>query len=119
MSACSNSTDALLAAADTNVRFTAISRMPKLVEDLALVVNDDVRADDVAHTIRDAGGSLLVDVVLFDVYRGRQLGEGRKSLAFSLTFQSPDRTLTTEQTAQLRAKIIRQVAQKYGAELRS
>ncbi len=111
--------DALLAQANTNVLFTGISRMPKLSEDLALVVADEVRSDDVARTIREAGGSLLVDVVLFDVYRGKQLGEGRKSLAFNLTFQSPDRTLTTEQTAQIRARIIRQVAQKHQAELRS
>ena len=85
----------------------------------ALVVAEDVRSDDVARTIKETGGSLLVDVVLFDVYRGKQLGAGRKNLAFNLTFQSPDKTLTTEQTAQIRAKIVRRVAEKYQAELRS
>ncbi|MHB9032391.1 MAG: phenylalanine--tRNA ligase subunit beta [Anaerolineae bacterium] len=111
--------EAFLAQANTNALFREISRMPRLSEDLALVVAEDVRSDDIASTIREAGGNLLVDVVLFDVYRGKQLGDGKKSLAYSLTFQSPDRTLTTEQTAQIRAKIIRQVAQKHQAELRA
>jgi phenylalanyl-tRNA synthetase beta chain len=111
--------EALLAAVKPNVLFQSISRMPKVREDLALVVAEDVHSDDVARTIREAGGSLLVDVVLFDVYRGKQLGEGRKSLAYSLTFQAEDRTLTTEETTKLRAKILRQVEAKYQAQLRA
>ncbi|MHB1357895.1 MAG: phenylalanine--tRNA ligase subunit beta [Anaerolineae bacterium] len=111
--------DALIAAAQPNVLFMPISRMPEVREDLALVVAEDVHSDDIARTIREAGGALLVDVVLFDVYRGKQLGEGRKSLAYSLTFQADDRTLTTEQTAKLRAKIVQQVEIKYKAQLRA
>lgn len=111
--------EALLAAAHPDVLFRPISRMPEVREDLALVVAEDVHSDDVARTIREAGGTLLVDVALFDVYRGKQLGEGRKSLAYSLTFQADDRTLTTEQTAKLRARIVQQVEQKYQAQLRA
>jgi len=71
---------------------------------------------DVMHT---AGGPLLREVRLFDVYRGAQAGEGKKSLAFSLTYQAEDRTLTDGEVAQLRLGIIRALEQQLGARIRS
>ena len=59
-----------------------------------------------------------MDVVLFDVYRGQQIGAGKKSLAYSLTFQSPDKTLTTEQAVQQRERIVRSLERAFGAEIR-
>ncbi|NLV74196.1 MAG: phenylalanine--tRNA ligase subunit beta [Chloroflexi bacterium] len=111
--------EAFLGAAGSLIKFKPISRMPRMSEDLALVVAEDVRSDEVERTIREAGGALLADVVLFDVYRNAQLGAGRKSLAYNLTYQAPDRTLTTEQSAKLRERILRQVAQRHQAELRA
>ena len=62
------------------------------------------RPGQVATLIRQSGGKLLVDVRLFDVYRGGQVPAGKKSLAYSLTFQAPDRTLTAEDTAKAAAE---------------
>ena len=109
----------LLAAANTTQRFRSISPMPALKLDLALVVDEEVPADALQTSIRKAGGALLVDAVLFDVYRGEQIGDGKKSLAYSLTFQSPDKTLTSEQANKQRTRIVKQLAKEYGAEIRS
>jgi phenylalanyl-tRNA synthetase beta chain len=69
--------------------------------------------------IRQTGGKTLARVRLFDVYRGAQIGEGKKSLAYSLTYQAPDRTLTDEEAAAIRNKIVRRLEHELGAKLRS
>jgi len=92
--------------------------MPAVKEDLAIVVDEGVPPDTLEALIREAGGALLVGVVLFDVYRGEQIGVGKKSLAYSLTFQSPDKTLTSEQTAKQRERITQRLADKVGAQIR-
>jgi phenylalanyl-tRNA synthetase beta chain len=110
---------ALLALAQPTKRFTPISRMPALKMDLALVVEQSVAPDALEAAIRQSGGDLLVDVVLFDVYRGEQLGAGKKSLAYSLTFQSPDKTLDSAQANKTRDRIVRALQAQFGAEIRS
>jgi phenylalanyl-tRNA synthetase beta chain len=110
--------DALIAAAERVVRHRGISRMPALNLDLAVVLDEVVASDSVEAAIRESGGKLLVDVVLFDVFRGQQIGTGKKSLAYSLTFQSPDKTLTTEQAVQQRDRIVRALERAFGAEIR-
>ncbi|MEN6478967.1 MAG: phenylalanine--tRNA ligase subunit beta [Anaerolineales bacterium] len=109
----------LIAAAQPVARHTPISRMPTAKLDLAVVVDEAVPSDRVEATIRETGGALLVDVVLFDVYRGQQLGAGKKSLAYSLTFQSPDKTLTSEEAVQQRDRIVRALQRAFQAEIRS
>ena len=109
----------LLAAAQPIKQFTSISRMPTLKMDLALEVDEAVAADEVLSVIRETGGFLLVDAVLFDVYRGEQLGAGRKSLAYSLTLQSPDKTLKSKQANKLRDRIVKILQKQFGAEIRS
>ena len=109
----------LLAAAQPIERFIEISRMPPLKLDLAVVVDEDVAANEVQAVIHEVGGRLLVDVILFDVYRSDQLGAGKKSLAYSLTFQSPDVTLTSEQATKQRDRIVEQLTRRLGAEIRS
>ena len=85
-------------------RWTDLSAQPAVYEDLALVVDEAVAAAQVETLIRQSGGKLLVDVRLFDLYRGGQVPAGKKSLAYALTFQAPDRTLTDEDTKKLRAQ---------------
>ncbi|MBM3190022.1 MAG: phenylalanine--tRNA ligase subunit beta, partial [Chloroflexi bacterium] len=109
----------LLAAARPLQRFRPISRMPVLKIDLAVVVDEAVPADAVASAIRASGGALLVDLVLFDVYRGAQLGAGKKNLAYSLTFQSRDKTLTTEQITRQRDRIVQALEKEHGAQIRA
>jgi phenylalanyl-tRNA synthetase beta chain len=69
--------------------------------------------------IRQAGGKTVTSVDLFDVYRGEQIGAGKKSLAYRVTYQAPDRTLTEKELAQTRQRIIRRLEQELDARLRS
>jgi phenylalanyl-tRNA synthetase beta chain len=90
---------------------------PPLRHDLAVVLPEDVAAATVLATARAAGGQLLNDVRVFDVYTGAQVGEGRRSLALALAFRAPDRTLSDEDVAPLRERIIAALA-GLGGELR-
>ena len=96
-----------------------LSSFPVAKEDVALVVGEDVAAADLAETLREGAGPLLESVRLFDVYRGEQVGEGRKSLAFALRFRAPDRTLTVEETGAARDAAVALAGQRHGAVQRS
>jgi phenylalanyl-tRNA synthetase beta chain len=91
---------------------------PAVHEDLALLVDRRVPAADVTAAIRHAGGYLLKDVQLFDLYEGEQIPAGKKSLAYHLTFQSPSTTLTDKQIRRQRERILQQVERQVGARLR-
>ncbi len=93
-------------------------RFPAVTEDLAVIVNEDVSAALVEETLRKAGGNLLHGVRLFDVFRGEQIGAGRKSLAYSLTYQADDRTLTDKDIEKPRAKVIRAIEGQLGGSIR-
>jgi phenylalanyl-tRNA synthetase beta chain len=95
-----------------------ISRYPSSDIDLAFVVDDSVPAAAVERTLSESGGELLVDLGLFDVYRGEQLGPGRRSLAYRLRFCALDHTLTDEELAAVRARCIEAVETAHPAELR-
>lgn len=95
-----------------------VPRFPATIEDLAIVVNEDVPAADVELALQRAGGNLLRGIALFDVYRGEQLAAGKKSLAYSLTYQADDRTLSEKDVEKLRAKLIRAVEGQLGATVR-
>jgi len=84
------------------------------LEDLALIVDEAVPAEQVADEIRQAGGATLSSVRLFDVYRGDQVGSGKKSLAYGLTYQASDRTLTDQEAAQIRQRIVRRLDETLG-----
>jgi phenylalanyl-tRNA synthetase beta chain len=99
-------------------RYVPFSPYPAVREDLAVIVDEGVPADAVAAVIRQAAGKLLVDLSLFDVYRGSQIGAGRKSLAWRLTFQAQDKTLTSEAAAGARGRIVAALTRDLGAELR-
>jgi phenylalanyl-tRNA synthetase beta chain len=91
---------------------------PPVLEDLAIVVEEKVPARKVEHVLWHAGGKLLIAVKLFDIYRGEQIPEGMKSLAYALTYQATDRTLTDAEVAKLRARIVKRLDQDLGAKLR-
>lgn len=91
---------------------------PPVLEDLAVVVDEEVQADEIEALLKGAGGHLLVDVKLFDLYRGEQIPEGKKSLAYSMVYQAPDRTLTDEEVAKIRARVIKKLESDLGAKLR-
>lgn len=110
--------DALIAQIPALHTYEPISPYPAVHEDLAVVVDRDVTAVTVADTIRQAGGYLLKEVTLFDVYEGEQIGKGKKSLAYHLTFQAPDKTLTDKVVSRQRKKIIAQLAKRLNARIR-
>lgn len=110
--------DPIVAALETIPRYKPLSRFPSSDVDLAFAVPDDVPATDVARTLRKAGAGLLRSVDLFDVFRSAQLGEGRRSLAFTLRFQADDRTLTDAEIAEARQSCIDAVVKAHNAELR-
>ncbi len=99
-------------------RYREVSRYPSSDIDLAFVVDEAVPAGAVEATLRGAGGDLLADVRLFDVFRGSSLGEGRRSLAYALRFQAPDRTLTDAEVGEARTALIEAVTAAHVATLR-
>jgi phenylalanyl-tRNA synthetase beta chain len=96
-----------------------VSEYPPVLEDLAVIVDEAVPASRVSEVIRQGAGKLLTDLRLFDVYRGEQVGAGKKSLAFGLTYQASDRTLTDNEVLQMRQRIVRRLDQELGARIRS
>ena len=102
-----------------NYSMEPVPVFPPVLEDIAIVVDEELPAERAVEVIRQAGGKLLRDVRLFDIFRGGQLGAGKKSLAYSLTYQAPDRTLTDTEATQVRQRIIRRLEQELGAKLRS
>jgi len=92
--------------------------VPPVLEDIAVIVDESVTAERVESLIRQTGGKTVSNVRLFDVYRGEQIGAGKKSLAYSLTYQS-DKTMTDAEAAAIRNKIIKRLEYEVGAKLRS
>ena len=99
-------------------QFVPVSAYPPVIQDIAVVVPEDIPAGEVEAAIADGGGDLLSRVELFDVYHGEQIGAGNKSLAVRLEFQAPDRTLTDDEVAGVRALIEDRLAE-LGGRLRA
>jgi phenylalanyl-tRNA synthetase beta chain len=111
--------DALVRAAPERVSYRDISPYPEVRQDLAFVVDEDVPAADLAAAMRAAAGDELRSVEPFDEYRGAQIGDGKRSLAFRVAFGSPERTLTDAEAAAARERIVAALADRFGAELRA
>jgi phenylalanyl-tRNA synthetase beta chain len=109
----------LFAEVPERISYEDVSSYPALRQDLAFVVAEHVAAGDLAEAARAAAGPELRELRAFDVYRGPQVGEGKKSIAFAVTFQSRDRTLSDEDAAGLRERIVEALRRLFGAELRA
>lgn len=110
--------DVILNAAQSMHRIQPVPTQPAALQDLALVVNGQTPAAEVEAVLRQAGGDLLEDIRLFDVYTGEPIPAGQKSLAYALTFRAPDQTLNEKAVNKLRKKIIKAAEHKLGAKLR-
>ncbi|UOE75626.1 phenylalanine--tRNA ligase subunit beta [Parageobacillus thermoglucosidasius] len=108
----------LLNADVEDIRYAPIPRFPSIARDIALVVDENVVAGELQKAIIEAGGSLLKEVSIFDVYKGDRLPDGKKSIAFSLRYYDPERTLTDEEVTAVHEKVIQAVKQQFGATLR-
>lgn len=99
-------------------RFEVIPRHPSITRDIALVADKNVIAGDIEKVITEAGGKMLKDVSVFDLYEGDRLEEGKKSVAFSLRYFDPERTLTDEDVTKVHDKVLKAVEEKVNASLR-
>jgi phenylalanyl-tRNA synthetase beta chain len=111
--------DALFADVPEVVAYEDVITYPAVKQDLAFVVDEDVTAGDLIAAAREAAGPELRELRVFDVYRGEQTGEGKKSIALAAAFQSPERTLSDEDAAGMRERIVAALAERFGAVLRA
>ena len=109
---------ALLALPTLAPRFQPLPRFPAVQRDLAVVVGAGVTAAEIEAAIRAAAPAWLTRIALFDVYQGSQVGPGRRSLAWGLTFQAPDRTLTDAEVNEVHARIVAEITKRFDAEVR-
>lgn len=111
--------EALLARVGSPSPPPEMTRFPAVLLDLAVVVNEDVPAAGILSTVRSSAGELLESVRLIDVYRGDQAGAGRKSMAFSMVFRSPLRTLEDDEALGARDAVAQAIEQRYGGRVRA
>ena len=99
-------------------QYKPLPKFPGIMRDIAILVKEDVLTIDIDAAIRERGGKHLESIVLFDVYSGKQIQEGYKSVAYNLVFRAGDRTLKDEEATSYIEKILRNLELKYGAQLR-
>ena len=99
--------------------YQQLPKYPAVTRDLAVVVKDEVTAYQLMAEIKVQGGGLLKDIEIFDLYKGNQIQEGYKSIAFSLVFQAQDRTLTDAEINEIHGNIQKALADKFAASLRA
>lgn len=109
---------ALLQAETAPLQYTAIPRFPSITRDIALVVEKATFAGDLKKVITEAGGTLLKEVQVFDLYEGEKMEPGKKSIAFSLKYFDPEKTLTDEDIAKAHNKVLKALEEQTGAVLR-
>jgi phenylalanyl-tRNA synthetase beta chain len=108
----------LLARVEPVRHLQPLPRYPSVSQDLSVIVDEGVSAERVEELIQEAGRGLLVGLTLFDVYRGEQVPEGKKSLAYSLTYRHEQRTLTDKEVAKVHARIVKRLEKDLAAKLR-
>ncbi|RDY24127.1 phenylalanine--tRNA ligase subunit beta [Romboutsia maritimum] len=101
------------------VIYTPLPKYPSTSRDIALIVKDEVFVKQIEDIIKANGEGLVEDYKLFDVYKGTQIEEGHKSIAYSITYRSKDKTLTDEDVAKVHDKILSELSEKLNANLRS
>ncbi len=118
MLAAELSMDALYGCAATVKLYQPLPKFPASARDIAVLVADEVPVASLEAAIRSSAGSILESVTLFDVYRGSQVPEGKKSVAYSLSMRASDRTLTDEECDAAMQKAIRALETEFSAILR-
>lgn len=111
--------DKLLAKKTGKMKFKEISKYPTISKDLAILIDKNISADEISKAIKKSAGSLLTKTEIFDVYEGKNIPEGKRSIAYSLSFGTNDRTLTDEEINNVMNKVIENLQNKMGAELRA
>ena len=112
------SIDKISVYARRNKKYSPITKYPVLERDIAMVIDEDVEVGEIEKVIQKKAKKLLEEAKLFDVYRSEKLGENKKSVAYSLKFRLPDRTLTDEEVNGVMKEIVSELEKSLGAELR-
>lgn len=110
--------EVLLRNAGKNVRYKPLPRFPAVSRDIAMLVKDEVMVKQIEDIIRQRAGKILEKITLFDVYKGKQVPEGMKSVAYSITFRAEDRTLTDEEVGKAMRKVVDGLKTGLDAQLR-
>ena len=110
--------DILYKNAQLNKKYSALPKFPAVTRDIALIVDEEVLVQDIEDVIVKQGGNILESANLFDVYKGKQIAEGKKSIAYAIVYRRDDKTLTDEEVNKVHEKILRSLEHKLGAELR-
>ncbi|MGL5507522.1 MAG: phenylalanine--tRNA ligase subunit beta, partial [Paraclostridium sp.] len=101
------------------ITYSPLPKYPATTRDIALLVKDEVFVKQIEDIIKANGEDILESYQLFDVYKGTQIEEGHKSIAYSITYRSKDKTLTDEDVAKVHDKIVSELSEKLNANLRS
>lgn len=110
--------DLLYEAADVKRMYTPIPKFPAATRDIAVLVNDEVLVGDIEDIIKRTGGQLVEKVSLFDIYKGAQIPEGKKSIAYAIVYRDHKKSLTDKEVNKVHDKILKNLENKLGAELR-
>ena len=100
------------------MKFTALDRYPAVSRDIAIVVERETPAQKILDVIRRAGKKLVRNMEVFDIYEGEHIGEGKKSVALSITYQAPDHTLKDDEITSAHEAILNELKKQLNAELR-
>jgi len=104
--------------ADLDRKYTPLPKFPAVLRDIAMLVDDSILVKEIEDIIREKGGNMIEKVELFDVYKGKQIPVGKKSIAYSILYRSDSKTLTDEEVGKVHDKIVRSLEKVLGAELR-
>jgi phenylalanyl-tRNA synthetase beta chain len=99
-------------------RVEAPSRFPAVTRDVALLVSADTKVEEIRSLVKKAGGQLLADTYPFDLFKGKNIPQGKKSIAYRLSYQALDRTLTVEEVDSVHAQVIETLKKEIGARIR-
>jgi len=108
----------LLKHANLSRRFMVLPRYPSMKRDISMLVDDSVKASDILEVIQTYGNDLIKSVDIFDLYKGQQIGQGKKSLAYSVEYRSDEKTLKDEEVTQIHKDIQKALVDKLGAQIR-
>ncbi|OFI06145.1 phenylalanine--tRNA ligase beta subunit [Clostridium acetireducens DSM 10703] len=110
--------DILCKSANIDKKYKPLPKFPAVTRDIALIVDDNVLVEEIENIILNQGGKMVECVNLFDVYKGKQVPEGKKSIAYSITYRLENKTLTDKEVKKVHDKIVRTLENKLGAHLR-
>ena len=108
----------LLQLAREDKKYQSVPKFPAIERDIAILVKDEITSLQIETIVKDVAGTLLESVKMFDMYKGKQIVEGYKSVAYELVFRSPDRTLVDEEVTKIFDKVLKALETQLGAQLR-